>query len=259
MLTGVKGAAASHSWLLTLAYDGAGYCGWQIQKNGTAVAAVLEGALKQISGKRVIAHGASRTDAGVHAEGQRVRVTLPKAWRGADLQRSLNSLLPPAIRVMALHACPEEFNPRLKARLKTYRYQFFNGPALPPFLSGTHLHLRRPLALAVMRDGAARFLGKHDFSAFRAAAGAAAQPHRTIASSEIVQPAPGVIHYRVAGPGFMHQQVRIMAGTLIEIAQGKREVETIAALLKNGGRAEAGLTAPPEGLVLESIEYADRV
>jgi tRNA pseudouridine38-40 synthase len=244
-----------HHWLLTVAYLGTNYCGWQRQKNGNAVAEELEKVLQRIHGRRVVVHGASRTDAGVHAEGQRARVSLPKAMGGKELLRAFNTLLPPDIRVMALAPCAADFNPRIRARLKTYRYQLVNGPVLSPFLAATHHWVRRPLHLAQMREAAACFLGRHDFSAFRAAAGRAQPPRRTITLSEWTIPAQGLLHYRVAGPGFMHQQVRIMAGTLLEVGMGKRTAASVAALLEGGKRAAAGVTAVPQGLVLEAIEY----
>jgi len=248
-------------WLLTLAYDGTDYCGWQRQENGPSVAAALEAVLEKICGETVVAHGSSRTDAGVHAEGQRARVTLPAPWHGWELQRSLNSLLPPAIRVMALHACPEEFNPRIASIRKHYRYQWAWGPACSPFHAATHEPVRKPLDVAAMRDAAARYLGKHDFSAFRGVSGLGRNPLRTIEESTLVQPAPGILHYRVAGPGFMHQQVRIMAGTLLEVGAGARGAESVSELLASGAagaRDQAGHTAPARGLVLERIDFADR-
>ncbi len=244
-----------HHWLLTVAYLGTNYCGWQHQKNGDAVASELEKVLRRIHGRRVVVHGASRTDAGVHAEGQRARISLPKAMDGKKLLRAFNTLLPPDIQVMSLAPCAPDFHPRIRARLKTYRYQLVNGPVLPPFITETHHWVRRPLNRALMGEAAALFLGRHDFSAFRAAAGSAQPSRRTIAVSEWVSPAPGILHYRVAGPGFMHQQVRIMAGTLLEVGMGRRTVASVAALLKGGPREAAGATAPPQGLILESIEY----
>ncbi len=246
----------SRSWLLTIAYLGTNYAGWQLQENGPSVAGELEKVLATVCGERVVLHGASRTDAGVHAEGQRARVTLPKPWFEADLLRAFNGLLPAAIRVVGAAPCADDFNPRAKSKLKRYRYQGFAGEVRPPFLAATHAHFRRPLDLAAMRAAAPAFLGRHDFSAFRAAAGAAAKPERTIVESEIILPTPGVFHYRVAGPGFMHQQVRIMAGTLLEIGMGARDPATLPRLLQPGtARLDAGLTAPPEGLVLEEIVY----
>jgi len=245
-----------HHWLLTVAYLGTNYCGWQHQKNGNAVAQELEKILRRIQGRRVVVHGASRTDAGVHAEGQRARISLPKAMDGKKLLRAFNTLLPPDIQVLALAPCAPDFHPRIRARLKTYRYQLVNGPVLSPFLTTTHHWLRRPLNRAAMDEAAALFLGRHDFSAFRAAAGSAQPPRRSITLSEWATPAPAILHYRVAGPGFMHQQVRIMAGTLLEVGMGRRTVASVAALLQGGPREAAGATAPPQGLILESIEYA---
>jgi tRNA pseudouridine38-40 synthase len=244
-----------HHWFLTVAYLGTNYCGWQRQKNGNAVAQELENVLQRIHGRRVVVHGASRTDAGVHAEGQRARVSLPKAMGGKQLLRAFNTMLPPDIRIVAIAPCAADFNPRIRARLKIYRYQLVNGPVLSPFFTATHHWVRRGLHLAAMREAAALFLGRHDFSAFRAAAGQAQSPRRTITLSEWTIPSPGLLHYRVAGPGFMHQQVRIMAGTLLEVGMGKRSMASVAALLDGGRRAAAGVTVPPQGLILEAIEY----
>jgi tRNA pseudouridine38-40 synthase len=280
---------------LILAYDGTGLVGWQRQASGASVQAWLEDAAAELDGRPVTAMAAGRTDAGVHARGQVVRITLERVMEGPSLVRALNARLPGSIRVLRASETLPTFDPRFDARSKTYRYRIWNGEVITPFERGYAWHVPAPrLDVDTMARAAAAFEGRHDFAAFQAAGSDVRTTERTILSARIwstdvhvdaegpetrrdmecgttsrrslhepnsatstdVHPLAALITLEMTGDGFLRHMVRAIAGTLVEIGRGRRPAEWVRALFASRARAEAGPTAPPEGLFLMRVDYS---
>jgi tRNA pseudouridine38-40 synthase len=239
---------------ITLAYDGTRFVGWQRQAEGESIQGLLEAALARFEGAPVTAHGAGRTDAGVHALGQVASTRVTFLHDSHTLTRALNAHLPPDVRVVSVDEVDESFHARFSARAKTYRYQIRNTPVADPFDRAFVWHLPEPLAQGAMAEAAAMLVGTHDFGAFRSAGSEAANSVRTVWRSEW-RSNGGLLTYEVSGDGFLRHMVRAVVGTLVEIGRGWRQPVEIAALVSGATRAEAGATAPPHGLFLVSVDY----
>lgn len=248
---------------ITLAYDGTRFVGWQRQAHGESIQGLLEDALGRIEGDAVTVHGAGRTDAGVHALGQVASVRITVGHDTATLLRAMNAQLPGEIRVRSVEDAPTDFHARFGARTKTYRYLIRNTPLGDPFDRAYTWHVPEALDVGAMREAAALLVGTHDFAAFQSAGTDVATTVRTMTRSEVTIDAPamnrasqtGLIAYEVTGDGFLRHMVRAVVGTLVEVGRGWRNAADMAALLAGGRRAEAGVTAPPQGLFLVGVEY----
>ncbi len=261
---GFRGAPASRSYnglmthphFLRVAYLGTDFSGWQIQTAQPSVQAALWSSLKALDPGAPLPQGTGRTDAGVHAKAQGVLVRLDRAWDGYRLLAALNARLPPSIRVMDARPAPAEFWPRHHAVAKRYVYRLAQGPSEDPFTRAVRWHVRGEARLdaEAMGEAAGSLLGTHDFSSFRAVECAAEHPVRTLFLAE-VRPGPEGLDLVFEGNRFLMHQVRIMAGTLVEVGKGKRRPESLAGLLAARDRTLAGPTAPPHGLCLEEVWY----
>lgn len=251
------------SFRITLAYDGTDFVGWQRQANGVSIQALIEDALRALDGREVTVTGAGRTDAGVHALGQVAAFTIARELAPEALVRALNSHLPYAIRVLTAEHAPPAFHPRFGARAKTYRYRVWNGDVMSPFERRHAWHVPGPLDLEAMRVAARLLEGRHDFAAFQAAGSDVATTEREIFESVFHAPHPAprasdaLLCYDVTGSGFLRHMVRIIVGSLVEIGRGRQPSEWITAAIASSRRAAAGPTAPPHGLFLVRVEYAD--
>src|SRR5579872_3290784 len=177
---------------LTIAYDGANFHGWQFQPDVPTIQGAVNEAARKITQEKIVAHGASRTDAGVHALGQVAHFRTRSQLSAAEFQRALNALLPGTIRIVAAEEMGPDFHARWQAQAKTYRYRIFRGGVLPPFEYRRALHHPWPLDEAAMVAAAREFEGEHDFTAFAASAGSEEDdrnrsPVRVIYSSEILR------------------------------------------------------------------------
>lgn len=243
--------------LLTVAYDGTNYAGWQKQENAVAVQEKLENALSELLGREVTTRAASRTDAGVHALGQRaaffaddLRVPLEK------LPAVLAGLLPTDISVTAAHAVPDEFNPQFDALRKTYIYNMYNAPHPNPLVARYSAFVPQSLDFAAMQKAAKFFVGKHDFAAFCATGGNAKTTVREVFGCAVSEAAHhGLLSLTITGGGFLYNMVRIIAGTVLYAGLGKIPPESIPGIIAAKERAKAGKTMPPQGLVLMEVEY----
>jgi tRNA pseudouridine38-40 synthase len=261
---------------LTLAYDGTRYVGWQRQAEGVSIQGLVEEALARFEGRAITVHGAGRTDAGVHALGQVASAQLSGGHDASVLLRGLNALLPRDVRVMSVDEVADDFHARFSARSKTYRYAIRNAPVVSPFEFPFVWHVPERLDLAAMQAAAATLTGRHDFACFRSAGQEVKSTVRTISRSELIDnsqlPTPNsqaptsnpqspipnpqsLLIYEVTANGFLRHMVRAIAGTLVEVGQGSRTPEAMAALLTGRSRADAGPTAPPQGLFLVSVTY----
>jgi tRNA pseudouridine38-40 synthase len=242
---------------LTLEYDGTDFSGFQLQPNGRSVQGVLEAAIAEITREQRRVFPAGRTDAGVHARGQVVHFDSETRLSPPDLQRALNAVLPADLSVIALAQVGPEFDARRDALGKTYVYRIVNRSEPSPLRSRTSLHLRARLDVAAMAEGAQALVGTHDFSAFRGAPGGVPEDENPRRSLEQVTVAVrgDEVAIEVFGRSFLRHMVRNIAGTLIEVGQGRRPVADVAAALASRDRARAGPTAAAQGLCLERVSY----
>lgn len=208
-------------------------------------------------------HGASRTDAGVHALGQVAHFKTRSALSAVEFQRALNALLPPSIRIVAAEEMGAEFHARWLAQGKTYRYRIYRGQVLPPFEYHRMLHYPWPLDEPAMAEAARMFESEHDFSSFAASSGSEEDDRdrnmiRVLHSSEIVrEPDREEIAYVVRGQSFLRYMVRKIVGTLIEVGKGRLTPADIPEIFESRDRSRSGPTVPPEGLYLVSLEFPD--
>jgi tRNA pseudouridine38-40 synthase len=242
------------TYRLIVSYRGAAYAGWQRQENARTVQQALEEALGRLLGSPLRVHGASRTDAGVHARGQAVSFELADPFPARGLVHGTNHHLPEDVRVLAAAAVPAGFHARKHALGKEYRYRLSRAAVLSPLDSPYAVRVPAEIDPARMAQAAALLSGRHDFSAFALAGGAHGQPFRTIHSA-VWEEAGEELRFRVVGDGFLRGMVRALVGTLIEVGMGRRTPASIAGLLSGGPRAAAGPTAPAQGLVLEKVLY----
>jgi tRNA pseudouridine38-40 synthase len=240
---------------ITLAYDGTRFVGWQRQSEGESIQGLLEDALAHFEGAPVVAHGAGRTDAGVHALGQVASVEVAFTHDVATLARALNAQLPEDVRVLSVEEAAPGFHARFSARSKTYRYCIRNGAMATPFERAYVWHVPQPLDVDAMRQAASRLLGRHDFSTFRSIGTDVPDAVRTLHASDVVGDAGSLLTYEVSGDGFLRHMVRAIVGTLVEVGRGWRDPAQMDALLQTRDRARAGATAPPHGLFLVRVDY----
>ena len=241
---------------ITLSYDGTRFVGWQRQAEGDSIQGLLEDALARFEGGPVTAHGAGRTDAGVHALGQVASAAVSFTHPPETVVRALNAQLPEDVRVLEVAEAPPEFHARFSARSKTYRYQLRAGTAGDPFTRAFVWQLAEPLDVAAMRQAAAQLVGTHDFAAFQSTGTETTSTVRTIFRSDLRE-ADGLapLVFEISGDGFLRHMVRAIVGTLVEIGRGWRPAGSMAQLVDGGTRAQAGATAPPHGLFLVRVDY----
>jgi tRNA pseudouridine38-40 synthase len=269
---------------ITLAYDGAGFSGWQVQPERQTVQGALAEALERVTGGRTLPQGSGRTDAGVHALAQVASVVLASPIPVSNLKLALNHILPPAIRVVEVEEAPREFHARTSAVAKTYRYRTYRGAVCPPFLARYVYHHPWPLDEQAMTAAAVLVVGEHDFTSF-----AAVDPERTaglrsavfglqpekeapfvedgilegrqvsnirkIFASEFCRDGEELI-YTVRGSGFLHHMVRNLMGTFLLVGKGTLEPDDLPRILEARSRsANPGATAAANGLYLVKVEY----
>lgn len=240
--------------LLTVAYDGTEFCGWQIQPNVRTIQGELEKALASMEKHRVVVRGSGRTDAGVHAEAHpaafRTESTIPLE----GYLKGLNSRLPHSIAVTSASVVDPGFDPRMRYSIKHYRYTIYNTGIRSPFMRHRSWHIRCPLDTEAMQRGGSHLIGEHDFESFRASD--CERPHAVRTIDEVGVDRRGeLIDIDVKGPAFLKNMVRIIAGTLVDVGRGRLPADSVAQILEARDRASAGMTAPSCGLCLQSVTY----
>ncbi len=243
---------------LTIAYDGTGYEGWQVQKTGTGVQEKIEEALAKLFPSQPRVHSSSRTDTGVHALGMVAHFEVPKTdsrMTPHKLALALNAHLPEDIRVLAAARASRAFHARFDAKGKQYRYHLWNHPAMNPLLRRTAWHVPRKLDFQAMQAAAKLFVGKHDFQSFAANPGYKKDSTvRTVTRCE-VRRRGAQFTFIIEGDGFLYKMCRGIVGTIVQVGQGKFPVAEIKTMLLKADRRVAGMTAPAHGLVLWKVFY----
>jgi tRNA pseudouridine38-40 synthase len=229
-------------YLFTIQYLGTRYAGWQTQANATGIQQVVERALSRMCGAEMRIEGASRTDAGVHAAGQRAHADISIDISPRGLMLGLNDLLPGDIRIVAAEPVADTFHCRYDAVWKRYVYRIWNAPVADVFRGQNHTLVRQPLDLGLMREAAAPLVGTHDFRPFTVASPEVSSTVRTIQRLEVDEG----ISITVVADGFLRYMIRRIAGSLIEAGRGA---------IPPAGVWEGRWTAPAEGLTLEEIGY----
>jgi len=242
--------------LLTVTYDGTNYAGWQRQDNAVAVQQKLEEALSALLNRPIQVQAASRTDAGVHAQGQRACFHAPDLRIPLDkLPMVLVGLLPPDISITGAIIVPNDFNPRFNAIHKTYVYSIYNAPYPNPLLSRYSAFVSQTLCVKKMQEAARAFYGKHDFAAFCATGSSTKTTIREVYACDIKQQPNNIVSMTITGNAFLYNMVRIIAGTLLYVGMGKIPTSDISDIIASKDRKRAGKTMPPQGLMLLDVSY----
>ena len=237
-------------------YDGTNFHGLQFQAEARSVAGEFERVLSALFDEPVKISAAGRTDAGVHASGQVISFQTGRTFPDGRLALALNGNLPRDVSVRAVDVVAGEFSARFDATGRTYEYRILNRP-LPSALERRFAHhVHRPFDLDLARRAAADLLGEHDFVAFWALLPERGGTVRRIDEITVARSGDRIV-LRIAGSGFLHRMVRIIAGTLTEIATGRRDPGDIPAILASRDRKRAGYTAPACGLTLVGVRYGE--
>lgn len=243
---------------ITLAYDGGDYYGWQMQAGQPTIQSVLNGALERMEGSPVTTHGAGRTDAGVHAEGQVVSFELSREWAwewgGRDLLRAINGNLPSDIRVIEAVPVDEKFHARFDAKSKTYRYQIHMAEVMSPFLVRYAWHYPFSLDVERLVEESEELIGTRDFRAFTVTDCDAKTFMRTVAGISVERESD-LLKLYFTGDGFLRYQVRTMVAALVESNRGRLKAGSVSELIESKNRALAGAPAPARGLTLMKVGY----
>lgn len=244
-------------YALRVEYDGTNFCGWQRQAGLPSVQQVLEEAAAFLNhGEAPTVTAAGRTDAGVHAEAAVVDVMLALDLPAQRVRDAINfRTVPHPVVVTATARVADEWSARFDCIGRGYRYRILNRPSRPAIEHGKVWHVKRRLDAGAMHDAARGLLGRHDFSAFRAAACQAKSPLRTLDLLDVSRIGDEVVIVAEAR-SFLHHQVRNLVGTLVEVGDGRRPVTWPRALLEGRDRTRAGMTAPPDGLVFRFARYS---
>ncbi len=241
---------------LTVAYDGTNYHGWQVQKNGITIESELNRCLSDLLQEPIEVIGASRTDSGVHALGNIAVFDTVNRMPAEKISYALNQRLPEDIRIQKSEAVASDWHPRRCESRKTYEYRVYRGQFPMPVRRLYSLFTYRMLDVNRMREAAAYLEGEHDFKSFCQTGAQVESTVRTLYFVEIEEQGEELV-IRVCGNGFLYNMVRIIAGTLLEIGEGKRDPMDIFTILEEKDRAAAGPTAPAHGLTLVKYEWYD--
>ena len=245
---------------LRIAYRGTAYHGWQRQNEARSIEGEMRralGTLLQRPAEALIFQGASRTDAGVHALAQTAHFDHDTAHDEWTFVRGLNALTPDDITVVRAEEVASEFDARRSSTGKLYRYRIWRHKFAHPLLLHDAWHVPRELDLDAMREAAGRLVGEHDFAGFRASDCQAQTTKRHLRRVELEASDANDLFIWVEGDAFLKYMVRVISGTLMEVGTGRIEPNKIETILKSANRQLAGVTAPPHGLTLMEMYYAD--
>ena len=234
---------------LLISYDGTAYHGFQIQKNAVTIQEMLETALRSLTGEETAVTGCSRTDAGVHAVNYVCNFRSNTGIPCDKLPYALNTRLPEDISCMAAEEADEDFHARFSAKSKIYVYKIYNAPLRNALRYKYSWHYPYKIDVNLMKQACGYLLGEHDFTAFMASGGQQKTTVKTIYSLEVSDSGHD-IEIKIHANSYLYNMVRIIAGTLVYIGNGKIEPNELEDIIKSGDRTRAGITAPPQGLFL---------
>jgi tRNA pseudouridine38-40 synthase len=240
---------------ITIEYDGTDFVGWQKQENGLSIQSSLEVAIKKMTSETVSVFGAGRTDSGVHAKGQVAHFELSKNIPLDNIRDGINQHLRPLpIAILDVKEVNNDFHARFSAKIRTYEYLIINRRGPLTFNKNLIWGVFKKLNIDAMKEAALIFVGKHDFNAFRSIDCQSSSSIKTIQSCSI-ETNDQHITLNVSAKSFLHSQVRIMAGTLVEAGKGKFNSSDVKDIIKSRDRSKAGATAPAHGLYLLKVGY----
>ncbi len=241
---------------LVIAYDGTNYCGWQLQPGQPTVEAQLNRALSELLGEEIIVIGASRTDSGVHAEGNVAVFDTESRIPAEKIAQAVNQHLPEDIRVQSSKEVAADFHPRRCVSRKTYEYRILNRRIALPTERFYNSFIYYQLDMELMQKAASYLVGEHDFKSFCSVKTQVTDTVRTIYQLDLSK-SGDIITITVIGSGFLYNMIRIIAGTLIEVGRGAYPPEKVKEMLYGCDRSLAGPTAPAQGLTLKKIDYSN--
>ena len=241
---------------LKVAYDGTNYCGWQVQPNEVTIEGVLNETLSELLDEEIEVVGASRTDSGVHADGNYCIFDTETHIPAEKIAYAMNQRLPEDITIIKSEEVDEDWHPRFQESMKTYKYRIVNRE-MPDPIRRLYSHFTySKLDVEAMKEAAKYLVGEHDFASFCSAGSQVESTIRTIESLEVTQNGDE-IDVIVQGNGFLYNMVRIIVGTLLEAGEGKISPSDMQKILDSKDRGLAGKTAVAKGLKLVKIEYID--
>ena len=240
---------------LTIEYDGGPFVGWQRQENGRSVQGEIEAAVRAFCGEEVAVRGAGRTDAGVHALGQAAHIDLSKQWPTDTIRDAINAhLRPHPIAVLEAQEFVDEFDARFSATARHYLYRIVNRRAPLTVERGYAWQVAKPLDVDRMHIAAQFLVGPHDFTTFRSSECQAKSPVKTLDVVDVTRN-ENKVEIRASARSFMHNQVRSIAGSLVEVGTGRWTPDDLKAALEARDRTRCGPVAPPDGLYLTRVDY----
>ncbi len=239
---------------LKVAYDGTNYCGWQVQPNEVTVEGVLNETLSDLLEEEIEVVGASRTDSGVHADGNYCMFDTKTNIPAEKIAYALNQRLPEDISIIKSEEVDDDWHPRYQNSMKTYQYTIVNREMPDPVRRLYSFFTYSKLDVDKMKEAAKYLVGEHDFACFCSSGAQVESTIRTIDSLEVTQNGDEIAII-VKGNGFLYNMVRIIAGTLLEVGEGKIEPSKMTEILESKDRGLAGKTAVAKGLKLVNIEY----
>jgi len=240
---------------ITIEYDGTNFVGWQRQENGPSIQSSIENAIIKLSSEKITIVGAGRTDAGVHAKGQVAHFEINKDIPLDNIRDGLNQHLRKLpIAILKVEIVDENFNARFSAKLRSYQYRIINRRPPLTIDKNQAWGVFKKLSISDMKKTAPLFVGKHDFNAFRSIDCQSSSSIKTINSCNAEKINENIL-INVSAKSFLHSQVRIIVGTMVEVGKGKIKIEEIKKIIESKNRNRAGPTAPAHGLYLVKIEY----
>ena len=239
-------------YLVSISYDGSRYCGWQKQAKGVSIQGVCEDVLQKIVGSPIVLNASGRTDAGVSAICQTAHFDCE-----IELNRSIighaNSILPDDIKILDIKKVSNDFHARYDVKQKTYKYRFYLSKQPIPFYDRFATQIKSNVDMGIFENNLNKLLGTHDFSSFCASNTSVVDKTRTIFEANVA--GEGILYeFTISGDGFLYNMVRIIVGTLIDIASGKLD-HNMAEIISSKNRANAGKTLSGKGLTLYKVSY----